>query len=143
MGRHAIERSPTGDAALFEGLGIEPIGLAALIEGRDDLSAVDHHIGAGGILHGPLRAKAGAQRDLGAIHQSAPERLTGLLLGLKAARADKTVTIVGAATLEVDHVDHAVAVEGMVTTQRLLHRIFGVAHIDPVNIGGNCALDDV
>jgi hypothetical protein len=45
VGRDAVQRPPARDAALFQGLRIQPVGLAALIEGRDDLAGVDHHIG--------------------------------------------------------------------------------------------------
>ena len=43
--RNAVQRRPAGDPALFKSFGVQQIRLAALVEGRDDLAAMDDHVG--------------------------------------------------------------------------------------------------
>jgi hypothetical protein len=134
VGRDAVQRGPGGDAQVLQGQGIQPIGLAALVEGGDRLAAMDDDVGAGGVLQAAVGAEAG-RLDVPGPSQTAPQALAGFLLGLEAARADEAVAVAGLAVPELDLVDHAVAVERMVAAQRLVHRVFGVAQIDAVQVG--------
>jgi len=45
MRRHTVKRDPALGSKLFKRERIEPISLAALIECREDLAGMDHHIG--------------------------------------------------------------------------------------------------
>ena len=141
VGRYAVERNPAGDAGLLQGLGIELVALAALVEGREGLAGVHHHIGARTVLERAVGAEATAHRQAGRIGQAAPQRGARLLLGLETAGAHEAVTIAGPATLEVDLADHPIAVERVVAAQRLMHLVLGVAQIDAVDVGRDRALD--
>ena len=46
MGGNAVDGHPAFHAQIIQRQGIEPIALAALIEGREGLSGVNHHVGA-------------------------------------------------------------------------------------------------
>ena len=90
-----------------------------------------------------MRAKSGALRGAGPVHQPAPKRLPRLLFGDEAARAHKAVPIVGLAVSEADLVQHAVGVERMVLSERLVDLVLGVAKVDAVDIAGDGAFNDL
>ena len=39
--------------------------------------------------------------------------------------------------------DHPIAIKRVIATERLVELIFGIAQIDAVNVGRNCAFDHV
>ena len=96
-----------------------------------------------GVLQSAVGPEARSQRDARPVHQAAPQRAAGLLLGLEAARAHPAVAIGRAAALEVDLVQHPVAVERMEAAERLVDLVLGVADIDAVDVGRDRALDDI
>ena len=79
VGRHALGREPAvppGRAERVEGVGVEPVELAALPERREDLAVVDDHVGA---ADASFIAAAGAQAvgalgELRALGQPGPQR---------------------------------------------------------------------
>ena len=60
--RDAVERHPASSAVRFQRIGVQPIALAALVEGREHLAGVHHHVGGGGVLQAAVRAPARPQR---------------------------------------------------------------------------------
>jgi hypothetical protein len=44
VGGDAVDRRPALQALLFQRVGIQPIALAALVEGGEDLAGMDHHV---------------------------------------------------------------------------------------------------
>ncbi len=88
-----------------------------------------------------MRAEAGALRRPPRVHQPAPQALPRDLLRLEAMGAHEAVAIARLAAADIDLMDHRIAIEGMMAAQRLVHLVFGVAQIDPVDVRRNRALD--
>ncbi|MND91115.1 hypothetical protein D3C80_832260 [compost metagenome] len=141
MGRHPVQRRPGRDAFIFQGVGVQLIGLAALVEGRQRLARMDHHIGAGRILDAAVSAEAGTLRHVRPVHHPAPQALARLLFGLEAAPPNKAVAIVRLAIPKADLMQHSVAVERMMAAQGRVHLVLGIAEIDAVDVRRDRALD--
>ncbi len=143
VGGDAVEGDPALDAQGVQAGRIQAIALAALVEGRQRLAGMDDDVGGGGVLQRPVRPEARPQAQRRRIGQAAPQRAAGLLLGRKAAGAHEAVAIAGEAGVEVDLVDHGVAVEGVEPPQRLVDLVLGVAQIDAVEVDGDRAVDHI
>ena len=141
MGRNPVQRRPGRDALILQRGRIQLIGLAALVEGRQRLARMDHHVGAGRILDAAVGAEAGTLRHSRPVHHPAPQALARLLLRLETAAAHEAVAIVGLAVAEADLMQHPVAVEGMVTAQGRVNLVLGVADIDAVDVRRDRPLD--
>ena len=121
--------------------GIEGVEVAALVERRERAAGVHDDVGARRVLHARARAPAvGAERLFGRAENAAPQGVAGGLLGLEPDGADEAVAVVGAPVVEVEHVEHAVAVERVVQpVDRRVDRVLGVAQVDAVEIVGDLA----
>ena len=143
MGGDAVDRHPGLHPDGLQRQRVEAIALAALVEGGQHHARMHHHVGGGAVLQRPVGAEARALRQLHRIGQPAPQGPAGLLLRLEAPGADEAIAIAGPAALEFDLVQHAVPVEGVVAAQRLVHRVLGVADIDPVYVLRDLAGDQL
>jgi hypothetical protein len=141
--RHAAGRRPRRGAALLERLGIHPVRVAALVERRERLAAVDDDVRRRRVLHPAARAPAVAERLAGGLGDAGPERRPGGELGGEAGGAHEAVAVRRGAAAEPDRVHHAVAVERVVAADRGHHRVLGVAEVDAVERGRDRTLDDV
>ena len=103
-----------GEAAGFEGFGIEGVGGAGLPEGQE-LIAQAHHVRVGDVLEPQVECVGQrAAGLLGAEHAPAHEA-SGLLLRQPTLGAHEAVAqLGGAAAIEAHGADHAVAIEGVV-----------------------------
>ncbi|MNL03576.1 hypothetical protein D3C87_1241170 [compost metagenome] len=142
VGRDSLRRTPGVGPQRRQRIGVQAIGFAALIEGREDGARVNDDVGRGGILQPAMRAPARLFRQRRMLGQTGPQGAPRRLFGDEALGADKAVAIGGLAVREADSVDHAVAVERVIAAERLLDRVFGVAHIDAVDVGRNLADHD-
>ena len=121
---------------------VDAVEVAALVEAGQRGAAVHDHVGARRVLHqGPRAPAVVALGDLHGFGEARPQRAAGLVLGREPVGADEPVAVERFSVPEADDVHHAVAVEGVVTPDRLVQRVLGVAQIDAVEIGGNLALD--
>ena len=134
MRRDTVERHPAFRPELFHRVGVEPIALPALIEGRQDLAGMHDDIGRGGVLDAAMRAPARPGRQARVLGNAGPERLARLDLGHQPLGAHKAVLVTRLAVAEGHGVDHAVAVERVIKTDRTESRILAVPDIDPVDI---------
>ena len=135
--RYAVERNPGCDALVLERLGVQDVTLAALVEGGDGLAVVYHDIGGCGVLQAAMRAEARPLGHARRVGKAAPQRFAGDLFGFESAGPDEPVAVGRLAAAERDLVDHPVAVERMVPSQRLVRRILGVAQVDTIDVGGD------
>ena len=140
--RNPVERHPWRKAERFQRFRVEQIALTALVKGRDRLARMDDDIGARRVLERPMGTEAGALRRPGLVHQPAPDRVARFLFGRKTARTNPAVTVGRGTTAETDLVDHTVTVEGMITAERLVQLVFGIAQVNAVDVIGNAPLDD-
>jgi hypothetical protein len=65
--------------------------------------------------------------------------MAGGLLGLQAHGADEAIAVLGPPAVKADHVHHAVAVERVIAADRVVHRVFGIAQIDAIEVVGQIA----
>ena len=101
------------EAAGFQGLGIERMGLGRLPQGQQ-LIAQAHHVGVGDVLEPQVKGiGGGATRLLGAEHAPVKETI-GLLFGQPAFGAHKPVAQHRLAVRKRKGRDHAVAVKRVV-----------------------------
>jgi hypothetical protein len=77
------------------------------------------------------------------VPEPAPKRLASGLFGSEAARPHPTVPVGRLTVVEIDLVDHPVAIKGVIFAQRLVQLIFRIPQIDAVNVGWNRTLDHV
>ena len=75
------------------------------------------------------------------FHQSGPQTLAALQFGAQTLGGDEAIAVLDLAIAKGRHVQHAVAVEGMVATQRRKYGVLRVAQIDTIDVRGNRALD--
>ncbi len=143
VGRYSVAvhhlRAPGGNALHLQGAGVQVVGLTALVEGSERLACVDDDIGGRGVLESAARAPARAGGERRPVNQAGVEGLTSGLLLLKPPRADEAVAVFAATVLKTQQVHHAVAVEGVVGTQRLMYGVLRVAQVDPIETPRNLA----
>jgi hypothetical protein len=84
-----------------------------------------------------MRTPAAALGIVGLAHDPDPQGAVFYLFGLEALGPDKAVAIGRLAILQANRVDHPVAVEGMIAADAVVHRVFGVADVEAVNIVRN------
>src|SRR5205085_353606 len=113
----------------------------ALVEAGERLTAVDAHVGAGGILQKTLCAAAGALAPRRDFRDARPQRAARGLFLDEAVGAHEAVAERRASILEAHRAQQAVAVEGMVAAERLMERVLGVAEIHAGEVAGNLAFD--
>jgi len=143
VGADAALGDPRLGTKLLERHWIESVDVTAHPKRRQRLAAVHDHVGAGGVLHAAARPPAiGAKRVGRHVEHSRPQRAGSLLLGDEAGGADEPVSIGRLAVGEVQLVQHAVAIKGVIEPDGLVHRVLRVAQVDPLEIGGDLALDD-
>ena len=111
---------------------------------RQQMSAMAHDVDAGAVLERPRFAVGADQSrvDRHGPHDAAIERAPGAPLRPQAARVDETVAVARPAVVQIDRVDHAVAVERIGVGQRLEQRIRPVAHVDAAQVLGDPPRDD-
>ena len=140
VGRHALGREgpmPARRAILFERDRVELIQLAALVEGAERHAAVYHHVGAGAVFEIAMRATAGPLGEWRHLGDARPQRAAGGLFGQKTLGAHEAVAVARTAVVEAEAVNHAIAIKGVIAPQRLVHRVFGIAQIDAVEVFGD------
>ena len=138
---HAVGHAPGPVGVGAQGLerdGVEPPGLAALGHRGQQLAGVDLDVGAGVVLHRADRAPAAARAELRRQHPG-PQRAARGLLGQEARGLHEAVAVGRAPVLEVHRVQHAVAVEGVVHPDRLVHLVVRVAHVDAGQVARDLA----
>ena len=144
--RHTpVRRESAVEGGLAErvgGAGIDAVEVAALIETRQCGAAVHHDVGTRGVFEQGSRTPAmvdfGQRQGFG---QSRPQRTAGGVLGLERLGAHKPVAVERFSVPEADDVQHGITVERVVGLQRRVQWILGVAQIDPVEVGGDLAVD--
>ncbi len=141
VGRDAVQRRPGRYALLLQRERVQPVTLAALVVGGEGAARVHHHVGAGGVLDGAMCTPARPRREFGVLHQPGPQAAVGLDLRREPLGLHEAVAVVRTAVLEADHVQHAVAIEGVVTADGLVNRVLRVAQVDAVDVGRDAACD--
>ncbi len=144
VGRHTFGGKgavPARRAILLQRFRVELVQRPALVEGAQRAPGMHYHVGAGGVLQRALRAPALALRTRRHLRQARPQRAPRGFLGEKTLGAHETVAVRGVAVAKADRVQQAVAVEGMVLAQRLVHRVLAVAQVDAVEIARQAAFD--
>ena len=119
------------------------VHVAALIERGERRAGVDHDVGRRRVLHATARAPAVAQRACRRLDDAGPLRRTGGVLGGEPGGAHHAVAIARAPVLELDRVNHAVAVERVVATDRRVQRVLGVAQVHAIELARDRALEHV
>ncbi len=143
VGRYAParrgSRHPVGLAQLLEGVRVELVQLAALVEAGDRPTAVDDHIGAGRVLQSCACAAAVAQRLLRRFHETGPQRPALRQLGLEPVGADEAVAIFGLPVVHEQRVQHPVAIKRMVPADCIVQRVLRVAQVHAGKVVGKAA----
>ena len=125
----ALRRDPLRRTQIIERIGIEQITFATHVKRRHDFAGMNNDVRGGGVFHPPARAPA-FKFSFGRIGcDSRPQGSSGFLFSEEALRAYKAVAVARLAVLEGNRVNHAVAVERVVNTDRVVQRIFGIANV--------------
>ena len=124
-------------AKVFQRVGIQPIQVTALIKAGYRHACMHHDVGTGCILHSATRARAVAQRLAWRFRKTRPQCMTDLDLCTQSIRLHESIAVLDFAIAERHHVDHAVAIEWVVPTDRLKKRVFGVTQVHAVQLCRN------
>ena len=73
----------------------------------------------------------------GVFHQARPQGAPGFEFSLQALGLDEAVAVADLTIFKSGHVQHAVAIKGVVLALGLQDRVFGVAQIDAIDVERN------
>ena len=142
VGRDAVQRRPGWNSQLLQREGVHAVAFATLVIRGECLAGMHHHIGAGGVFDGPMRAPTGSAGEGRVFHQTGPQAFSCLHFGAEPFGLHKAVAVGNFAVFETDHVHHAIAVKRVVAPDGLVHRVLRVAQINTVNIFRNFAFQN-
>ncbi len=126
---------PGFGAQRVPGIRVHAVQVAALVEAGQRDPAVHDDVSAGRVLHQFTRTPAlFALGELHRLGQSRPQRPAGLVLGEKTLGLDEPIAVEGLPVPEAHHVQHAVAVEGVIGLERWVQRVLGVTQVDAVQV---------
>ena len=122
---------------------INTVAFAALVKRGQGAARVHHHIGARRILEAAVSAPACALGHGRVFHQTRPQGPARFQFGLQPLGLDEAVAVADLAVFESGHVQHAIAIKGVVLALGLQDRVFGVAQIDAIDVQRNRAFQDL
>ena len=111
------------------------VRLAAEPPKSEELAPVENEIRVARVLQ---RSQRQVARD--GLQDARPDRVTGLLFEREAARAHVPVFVPGAPALQVNRVDHPVAVEPVIPALRREPRVGAVSRVHPEEVRRELAL---
>src|SRR5271170_2725041 len=110
----------------------------------EQMAAMAQHADERAILEGARRIAWADKRrvDRNRMRETAVDSATGAALNGKDPGLNKAVAVAGAAVVEIDGVDHPVAIHRIGVKKRLEKRVWTVAHVSAAQIGRDASRDD-